>query len=94
MGGYKKIRPEDNPKPWVKGQTGNPNGQPRSFKKIFAEISDKDREILIAKLIQKGKAGDLRAIEAIIDRIDGKVKQDIGIEGSITLNFDKEDAKA
>jgi hypothetical protein len=72
----------------------NRKGQPRSFKKIFAEISDDDRKALIIKLVQKAKGGDLRAIEAIIDRIDGKVKQEIGIEGNIVLQFDKDDKEA
>lgn len=35
-GGRGKLRPEDNPKPWVKGQSGNPNGRPV---KIFSELS-------------------------------------------------------
>lgn len=30
------IRPEDNPKPWVKGQSGNPNGRPRKFVSLLA----------------------------------------------------------
>jgi len=30
------IRPEDNPKPWVKGQSGNPHGRPRKFVSLLA----------------------------------------------------------
>jgi hypothetical protein len=71
----------------------NKKGQPRSFKSLFNEMSDEDRKSLIAVLLKKGKGGDLRAIEDIIDRIDGKVKQDVDIKASLTLTFDKEDEK-
>jgi hypothetical protein len=72
----------------------NKKGQPRSFKTLFNELKDEDRKELIDVLVKKGKKGDLRAIEDIIDRIDGKVKQDIEHSGGITLHFDTDDKQA
>ena len=39
------IRPEDNPKPWVKGQSGNPNGRPRKYVTTLAANGYKRSEI-------------------------------------------------
>lgn len=36
-----KIRPEDNPKPWKPGQSGNPNGRPV---KLFSQLAKEFRE--------------------------------------------------
>ena len=39
------IRPEDNPKPWVKGQSGNPDGRPRKYVTTLAAYGYKLSEI-------------------------------------------------
>ena len=39
------IRPEDNPKPWVKGQSGNPNGRPRKYVTLLVDQGYKRSEI-------------------------------------------------
>jgi hypothetical protein len=36
--GYKKIQPSDNPKPFVKGQSGNPDGRPKKIYTIIKEM--------------------------------------------------------
>lgn len=36
-----KIRPEDNPKPWLPGQSGNPNGRPV---KLFSHLAKEFKE--------------------------------------------------
>jgi hypothetical protein len=37
-GGYKKLRPEDNPKPFQKGNNANPNGAPKKIYTIIREM--------------------------------------------------------
>lgn len=39
------IRPEDNPKPWIKGQSGNPNGRPRKIVNVLGKFGYKKGEI-------------------------------------------------
>lgn len=48
-GGKGKLRPEDNPKPWVKGQSGNPKGQPPSIRRQLKELLKADGVITIPK---------------------------------------------
>ena len=45
-GGPGKLRPEDNPRPWKKGQSGNPKG-PRV--KVFSQIAREYQERGIEK---------------------------------------------
>lgn len=34
-GGFRKLRPEDNPKPFKKGESGNPKGKPPKIKTLL-----------------------------------------------------------
>lgn len=58
------------------GQSGNPAGRPSvSFRDaLLAKIPDK-LDKLTNVLIDKAVKGDLRALETIMDRLDGKVPQ-------------------
>jgi hypothetical protein len=78
---------------FLPGQGGKPKGS-RHFGTLLREavqnITDGngttiDKQILLT-LINKAKAGDIRAIEIILDRTDGKVAQEI--ELSTTQNID------
>jgi hypothetical protein len=41
------------------------------------------QEVIIRKLLKKANDGDLRAIMEIFDRVEGKAKQEVKVEGQI-----------
>jgi hypothetical protein len=45
---------------------------------------------MIKAIRDNGKKGGVREVELLLERAYGKIKQDIGIDGGITLNFPKE----
>lgn len=81
--------------PWKSGDPSpNPSGRPvgsRSMSTILKELLDEDIEVngvklpfkdaIVRKLIKKANAGNLRAIQEIFDRTEGKSKQEIKLEG-------------
>lgn len=84
--------------PWEKGQSGNPNGRPRT--RVMAEAlslalkreaADSDGKLtrklnLIAdKLVNLALEGDMQAIKEINDRMDGKAFQSVAIGGDDDL---------
>jgi hypothetical protein len=82
------IKPSDNPKPFVKGQSGNPNGRPKKLPeldKLMAEVLGEEKDgITAAQAILnmlRGKAakGDIKAAQLLLDRAYGKSKQNIDI---------------
>jgi hypothetical protein len=72
-------------RPFQPGQSGNPNGRPKSrpFKDALeralnAAGADKDLlDNVAAALVSKASEGDVPAIKEIADRLDGKVAQAI-----------------
>lgn len=93
-GGHKNIRPEDNPKPFKKGQSGNPAGRPKKLPELDVLLADvlgeEQNEIEAAKAIlmalrKKAIKGDVRAAEAILNRAYGKPKESIQHSGSLEL---------
>jgi hypothetical protein len=73
-------------RPFQPGQSGNPNGRPKSkpFKNALQEAlkaAADDEDLLNAvalALVKKAKDGDVQAIKELADRLDGKVTQPIG----------------
>ena len=63
---------------WKKGESGNPNGRRNAYTDLirefsFQKVNDKERrEIILSKLFQLAERGDLRAIQFIIERLEGK----------------------
>ena len=63
---------------WKKGQSGNPNGRRNAYTDLirefsFQKVNDKERrEIILQKLFQLAERGDLRAIQFIVERMEGK----------------------
>ncbi len=65
-------------KQWKKGQSGNPAGRRNAYTDLINEMSytksngKERREIILSKLFQLAERGDLRAIQFIIERLEGK----------------------
>jgi hypothetical protein len=72
---------------WVKGQSGNPSGRPRS-KPITDELKrigeEGGYEALAKKLFSKAIAGDVRAAQEVLNRVEGKVTDRITVEAGTT----------
>ena len=65
-------------KKFKKGVSGNPNGRRHAYTDLikdfsFLKIGEKERrEVVVSKLFQMAERGDLRAIQFIIERLEGK----------------------
>ena len=63
---------------WKKWQSGNPNGRRNAYTDLIKEFSftkkgEKERrEVVVSKLFQLAERGDLRAIQFIVERLEGK----------------------
>ena len=84
----KKSDRKDNLTPFVKGQSGNPNGRPKKLPAldlIMANVlgAEKDGisagEAIIMKLREMAIKGDVKAATILLDRGWGKPKQNIDI---------------
>ena len=65
-------------KKFKKGVSGNPNGRRNAYTDLikdfsFLKIGEKERrEVVVSKLFQMAERGDLRVIQFIIERLEGK----------------------
>lgn len=80
---------------YEKGETGNPLGRPKKIPEIdelLADVLSKEvkgssvAKKIIEALQKQAIKGNVRAAEVLLDRAYGKVKQDLGLDGNITLN--------
>ncbi len=64
------------------GGPGNPHVREtaRLRSVLLAAVSDDDIKVIVAKLLKKAKAGDLRAIREVLDRTLGKSPAAVAIE--------------
>ena len=75
---------------WKKGQSGNPNGRPKSGFALNEYITDlanvelKDKktmlEAVVGKVYEEALDGNMSAINFLADRVLGKPSQSIGIK--------------
>ena len=67
---------EKNLKPFKKGKSGNPGGRPK-WKHITEMLKHEDNQEKLEQLVHviydKALGGDMRAVEFIADRLEGKV---------------------
>ena len=87
---------------WKPGESGNPNGRPPknwTWKDLLEEAMDeKDatgvpvKKIIVKRMVELAKRGDLQATKEIIDRMDGKAKQstDLQTQGDFTVVLARE----
>ena len=102
------ANPIDNLTPWKKGQSGNPGGRPKGklnlnamLEKFMENEIDTPKgkkqaaELFIEGLFKNALKGNSTAINQIIDRLAGKVKdqikQDIKMDGVIFSDAEKTD---
>ena len=63
---------------WKKGESGNPNGRRNAYTDLikdfsYQKVNDKERrDVIVNKLFQLAERGDLRAIQFIVERLEGK----------------------
>jgi len=76
---------------------GNANGKPKGarhfttlFKEAVTKIAEGEAEsddiLIVKKVIAKAKEGDLKAVDMILDRTDGKAEQIINLDADVTVN--------
>jgi hypothetical protein len=70
---------------WVKGQSGNPKGRPpkgQAFADLLHELLEEDRNgkttrrVICEKVVEHAVKGDMHAIQWVVDRTDGKLKDE------------------
>lgn len=80
-----------NLKTFLPGQSGNPNGRPKSitlseaYRKMLAQVDECDAlrrtnaEVLAEKMCGMARAGNVSALREIADRVEGKPHQAIAL---------------
>jgi hypothetical protein len=81
---------------WVKGQSGNPAGRPKSsgtllkeLRIVLNECDPRDKQgrtyvqTIARKMVGLAAAGSIRSTREILDRMHGKPRQSIAVSGSL-----------
>ena len=91
-------QPKNRPagKPFVKGQSGNPKGRPPKrecltslLKDELERINASDaegrtwKELIVNATLRLAIAGNAVALREVWDRVDGKVRQDLGVKTDV-----------
>lgn len=78
------------------GSILNPKGKPRGVKHLSSILQEKiintaDGEVILNKVIEMAKAGDMRAIELVWERLEGKSNQPIEHSSTVTYELTDEE---
>ncbi len=92
---HRVITGNGNLKPWKKGQSGNPAGRPKgrsitdALRKLLDEgIDGKDLvDALAKKAYAQAMKGDFRFFNMIIERLDGKVTDQVQADQHHTITL-------
>ncbi len=77
----------ENLKPFRKGQSGNPGGRPKkrlideALEELLLTEDSKVAEAIARVLVEKAKRGDLKAIQLVAERVQGRPKQAMELSG-------------
>ena len=92
---HRVITGNGNLRPWKKGQSGNPRGRPKgrsitdALRKLLDEgIDGKDLvDALAKKAYAQAMKGDFRFFNMIIERLDGKVTDQVQADQHHTITL-------
>ncbi len=89
---------KSNLKSWKKGQSGNPKGRPKKadcltslLEEEIGKVDPKDkhkrtfRELIVIATMRLAMKGNAAALREVWDRMDGKVKDEVEMAGSVDL---------
>lgn len=82
---------------WKPGESGNPAGKKKGTRhfstlireaitKVATDTGTSDDKEIVRALVEKAKMGDLKAVDMVLDRVDGKAEQTINLDGEVTIN--------
>lgn len=93
-------QPNKNTRGWKPGQSGNPAGRPKKEMTLVSLIKDEldkvpedeksgktNVQLIAEALMRKATSGNAEAIKIVLDRVEGKVKQVVGIENEGSTSF-------
>lgn len=69
-----KPNPIPGSKPFQKGQSGNPSGRPKDYltQALRQRVGPEDAKKLAETLLALALAGDMKALQEVFDRVEGK----------------------
>jgi len=79
---------------WKPGESGNPAGKKKGTRhfstlireaitKVATDTGTSDDKEIVRALVEKAKLGDLKAVDMVLDRVDGKAEQTINLDADI-----------